>query len=521
MKKKILASLKVIIILTLLGLLCACGKSDKTQAEKTEDGKNIWYLGGNSIFSPVDPKTLFEGVEDTVDPDSIYGSLTYTEKMFYGAYTLYDNEKDLKKVRKEIPFEDVSFTKESHKISKLPVAVYSGTDYIASSKAGYGYADFKNVTDREVAVLEFATEEKVGRVLCAYEIHGNKITYTELNQTSQEGEEFSYAVGKAVFEYEFTLRGPYLTLSKGKDSIKLTTYSLTREVKDELALDGYSLPDTPLIDELDYFASAKAWNYAVRRDGSYYSRAAYKICDDGRITVYLSDKDEKGTDQVFVKQYAYILNSDGNNFMTSFSIILLDGKQAYYYTDSVTQREARILKESGENAGTLSEEEIKEIAEKKADLFEDLSKEFEAQGINVNINRVTGEIAMDSSVLFGGDSAVITEDGKQLLNKFLNAYTAIISNEKYNGFVKKTRVEGHIAPVAGSTYESGLGLSEERANNVMNYCLSPENGVDTSKLASTLEAVGLSNTKPVYDANGNVDMAACRRVSFKLVVTLK
>ena len=45
-------------------------------------------------------------------------------------------------------------------------------------------------------------------------------------------------------------------------------------------------------------------------------------------------------------------------------------------------------------------------------------------------------------------------------------------------------------------------------------------GVDTSKLASTLEAKGLSNSKPVYDSNGEVDMAACRRVSFRFIVNL-
>ncbi len=521
MKKTISVLLKTITIFFTFCLLCACGNSEnKTQTEKAKDGKTTWYLGENNGLATVDPKEIFKDVKDTIDPDKVYDSLTYTEKMFYGAYTLNDKEKDLKKVRKEISFEDVSFTNGSHNISVLPIAVCSGTDGIVSTEAGYSYADFQNVTDREVAVLEFATADKSGKVLCAYEVHGNKITYTELNQTNKEGEEFSYKVGEAVFEYEFSLKGPYLTLSKGKDSIKLTTYSLTEEKKDDLSLAGYSILETSLIDELDYFASAEAWNYAVKRDGSYYDKAVYKLCDDGRITIYLSDKDSKGNDHVFVEQYAYILISDGNSFLTSCSVILLDGEQEYYYTDTITQREARILSENGENADALSEDEIKEIAEKKSDLFDDLYKEFEAQGINVTINRSTGELAMDASVLFGGDSAVITDDGKQLLNKFLNAYTAIIYNDKYNGFVTKTRVEGHTAPVSGSTYESGLPLSEERANNVKNYCLSVEIGVDTSKLASTLEAVGLSNSKPVYDTNGNVDMAACRRVSFRFIVDI-
>ena len=81
-------------------------------------------------------------------------------------------------------------------------------------------------------------------------------------------------------------------------------------------------------------------------------------------------------------------------------------------------------------------------------------------------------------------------------------------------------VEGHTAPVEGGTYESGLPLSQERANNVKNYCMSSETGVDVSKLAANLEAVGYSNSKPIKDASGNVDMAASRRVSFRFVINL-
>lgn len=68
---------------------------------------------------------------------------------------------------------------------------------------------------------------------------------------------------------------------------------------------------------------------------------------------------------------------------------------------------------------------------------------------------------MDSTVLFGGDSADLTNEGKEFLNKFVKAYTSIIYNEKYDGFISKTMVEGHIAPVSGTTYEGGIPLSEK------------------------------------------------------------
>ena len=155
-----------------------------------------------------------------------------------------------------------------------------------------------------------------------------------------------------------------------------------------------------------------------------------------------------------------------------------------------------------------------EIVAKKDDLLGDLVSAFETAGVNVTVNTATGEMAMDSSVLFGGDSDVLTDDGKAVLDKFVTAYTSVINNEKYNGFVSKTMVEGHVAPVSGDTYEDGLPLSESRANNVKDYC------VTAGLSADALQSVAYSNSRPVKDADGNVDMAASRRVSFRFMINL-
>ena len=179
------------------------------------------------------------------------------------------------------------------------------------------------------------------------------------------------------------------------------------------------------------------------------------------------------------------------------------------------------IKEYIEEDVELEEDKVEEIVEKKDNLLNDLIEAFKAAGIKVNVDETTGELALDSSVLFGGDSAVLTTEGKTFLNKFVDVYTSIVFSDKYAGFVSKTMIEGHTAPVSGSTYQSGLPLSEQRANNVKNYCVSSETGVDTSKLAANLEATGLSNSKPVYDNSGKVDMAASRRVSFRFIINLE
>ena len=522
MKKRLYKGLSLVLACLLALSLCSCGEAAYSNKGKNENGTLVWYLGGNNLMADkIDVEKLFKEYEDTVDPAAIYSTLELTEEMLHGSYALNNMEKDLKTVRKEIPFEDVTFTNGTASVTSLPVAVYLGEENICSTETGFDYAEYREITDHEVAVLKFATADEVGHTPCIYEIDGNRITFKLISQTSADEEPFTYELSGIEFTYDFELSGPYLTLTKGEHSLKLKAYCFTENTDKPLTMYGYSLPSSPLIEDLDYFSCSEIWSYAVRSSGSFIDICAFKMDDVGRFTVYLEDREMVGGERdIFAQQYAYIIQSGVGAFGTDFGIILLDGKKMYEYTDDITEREARSLEEQGVEVEEIPEETIKTIAEKKSDLFQDLYTEFEAKGINVTINRRSGEIAMDASVLFGGDSAEITDDGKALLNQFLDAYTSIIYSEKYDGFITKTIIEGHTAPVSGSTYESGLPLSEERAANVLAYCLSSETGVDTSKLASTLESVGLSNSKPVYNSDGEIDMAACRRVSFRFMVNL-
>lgn len=516
--KKIIALLLAVLFAV---SLCAC--KEKKENKKAAPGEvRTWFLGGSNGLSKVDPEKLFKNYEDTIDPDDIYASVKITEEMLHGAYTLNNTEEDIKELKKNNSYKKYDFSNGSYNVIPLPASVCFGKDYILSSAAGYDGGDFQNCTDCEVAKLGLQTKDGLGSVICKYKVNGNKVKFTELEQTSEYGEKLTYEVGKFEIEYEFSIKGPFLTLTHDKKSVELVSYGFSENCEDTFEITGYSLPDSPLIDELDYFHASEdgTIDYAAMRDGNYYDLSAFKVCDDGRITVYLSNKDEDGKEKKFIKQYAYIAQSDGSDILNWVSLVLLDGEKEYYYTDDISMREARQLDSEGLDTSKLSDDEIKEIAQKKSDLYDDLSTEFQNKGINVSINRATGEIAMDATVLFGGDSAEITNDGKDLLNKFVSAYTTIIYKEKYEGFISKTLIEGHTAPVSGSTYESGLPLSVERANNVKNYCISPETGVDTSKLAATLEAVGCSNSKPVYGSNGEIDLAACRRVSFKFVINI-
>lgn len=68
-----------------------------------------------------------------------------------------------------------------------------------------------------------------------------------------------------------------------------------------------------------------------------------------------------------------------------------------------------------------------------------------------------------------------------------------------------------------------MPLSEERANAVYEYSLSPDlslNSETAEKIKNTFAAVGYSNSRPILDENGNVDINASRGVSFRFLIDI-
>lgn len=250
--------------------------------------------------------------------------------------------------------------------------------------------------------------------------------------------------------------------------------------------------------------------------------SAVKESGDDKYVYCYADQDYTIKGRSFAPWLAIV--DDANYISNIVNVIsgetLIEGYQSY----SVNGLEKNMLYVYAKyDGGTdvyriMAGEQLATIAEKKASLLDDLIAAFKEAGITVSVNEETGELAMDSSVLFGGDSAELTAEGKAFLNKFIKAYTSIIYSDKYDGFIKKTMVEGHTAPLKNSTYESGLQLSIERATNVKNYCVSSETGVDTSKLAASLEEIGYSNSRPIYGSDGKVNLEASRRVSFRFMI---
>lgn len=142
-----------------------------------------------------------------------------------------------------------------------------------------------------------------------------------------------------------------------------------------------------------------------------------------------------------------------------------------------------------------------------------LDAAFKKEGISATVDLQTGEVALDNTVLFELDKADLSAEGKTFLQKFMRAYTSVVFDEKYEGYIDSILIEGHTD--TDGTRAHNLELSQNRADNVMAYCLSDECG-DSTDIADMFSAVGIADDRPVMKDDGTVNMEASRRVTFML-----
>ena len=514
MYKKLFALLLAALMLL---SLAACGDSS---VEKTDDGL-VYFLGRD-----ID-KSSFDSPENTLDVEKIYSTVTYNEQMLYGRYLLKDFYDDgVKEYAKTAQFADLEYASsygdgevKTEKLSKLPVQIESG--------AANMYGDpIRADRNHHWAYLTLARETGTyEEVLCSYTVSGNQITFTPVDYYKETRDEnykvtgIEYQIGEDSLTYTFSLRGPNLTLSLGEESITLNSFSFSED-NDSHDMHGYAAAGSNTFENIDVILGSSIAVYLNDTDGELMYNATYapgiKYTENGVLTLIWGEKDAEGND--ILRSHQFVC------FGSGYALTLVDNENTYYYTESYSSRELLAMSDGLTSeeifqAGELSDDKLKEVVEKKANLLEDLAAAFDEAGLNVAINTYTGEIALDSTILFGVDESAVSEEGKTFLQKFMGIYTSIVFNEKYNGFVSSIAVEGHTD--TQGTYEHNMELSEARANSVKDYCISAECGVDAAyfeTLQTMLQAVGYSYDRPVYQENGEVDMAASRRVSFRFII---
>lgn len=530
--KPMLRVLSLLLTVAMLLALCACG--DDSKKDKKDGDENEENSASANVEEDDDSFAYCMQSEDAVElgkPDkpiqrsAVYSKVNYTAKMLGGYHDLLGGEEAYRKLAGDVGYYpdyrtngDAVIDLDNRQVSLLPFSFNAGKHTlldVCTYIDGYDWCKLSFITDNG----------ETWQINCTYEVEGNTLRCYPLNSLdySEEKQTIRYSLSDFYFEYEFELKGMDLILKKDGKSVTLSTGYDGNEEPD-LYADGYVVKGGEMLDNIKnislfYSEDADLGSFANITDnaGQYYYNCAAKLTRNGVLTLTVPWK--SGT-----KTYQYVCFYCGHE-----GLVLTDGNKYYDYTttysdiygdslgDTITIEDAGRLKD-------VDEEKLQEIVQKKDDLAADLVEAFKKVGIAVQVNAATGEISMDSTVLFGGDSSTITPEGEKVLQKFISTYTTVILDQKYEGFISKIMVEGHTAPVNNNSYEDGLPLSQERADKVKAYCCSDKAGLSAdakAKIGDMMQAVGMSNSDPVKDADGNVDMAASRRVCFRFIVNIE
>ncbi|MDD3435921.1 MAG: OmpA family protein [Candidatus Gastranaerophilales bacterium] len=162
----------------------------------------------------------------------------------------------------------------------------------------------------------------------------------------------------------------------------------------------------------------------------------------------------------------------------------------------------------------------------QSQMAQELAKNMQKQNINVQIDKVTGQVKISDLELFDLNSYTLSEKGKRYLDKFIPIYVnTIFSNPKLYNKITNVVIQGHTdsQTYSGITSKEGqftknMDLSLKRANAVAEYIF--KTGYDkkyTDKLTKTVVVEGKSFIDPIL-VNGKEDYAKSRRVELKLIV---
>ena len=159
-------------------------------------------------------------------------------------------------------------------------------------------------------------------------------------------------------------------------------------------------------------------------------------------------------------------------------------------------------------------ERIDKLIGIRSTMIQDLSNTLSAAKLKAAVDPNSGDIKLDSSVLFETGSSTIRPEGKELLDSFIPVYLDVLLRAEYSDYLGEIIVEGHTD--TDGSYESNLKLSQTRALQVALYCLNMPSlsYAQKTKLQEIMTATGRSESDPVY-VNGIEDKDASRRVEFK------
>ena len=165
--------------------------------------------------------------------------------------------------------------------------------------------------------------------------------------------------------------------------------------------------------------------------------------------------------------------------------------------------------------------QIEQLVGMRARIITSLSSALRKNGISATVDPTNGSIALESDVLFEVGQYRLSYEGRQFIDRFLPVYLEVLFSDEYRPYLAEIIVEGHTDSDGG--YLSNLELSQQRALAVASYVLGSSCRTVSESVKEELRPVvtvnGRSYSDRIFDAYGNEDKDASRRVVFKFRMT--
>lgn len=372
---------------------------------------------------------------------------------------------------------------------------------------------FRSLMSLNVIQMKFLTEEKKpAAATFLYEVEGGGL---HLYEWEADPETFE-VTSKEWAVMEFCFSGRTLMLRREGCTVAYSPAALCQkalQLEEGIPYtDGYANdPDKVWQDLLGFFwyGGDEAKGSIEFTDGGKAVEKAVRV-DGNQLTLrwtkrYRSDSGKMKLEEVPGEMTCEYLWTE------PFGVILVKDGKYYRYQHSEDHRYESLLGENlGDDVavGDLSEQQKARLLAEREKILAELQQAFEQAVIHVEIDPSGGKVTMDSSILFDVDKDTISAEGKDYLNRFLEVYGKVVTDEKYADAISEIQVEGHTD--TDGDYDYNVALSERRAEYVMQYCLEV-----CPALEGRISAKGCAYDEPVYDADGNIDKVASRRVVFK------
>ncbi len=463
--------------------------------------------------APTEPEGLTADTADAFaeDPAAVYASMLYRPEMFYGKYAMAGVNGMWVDQVERVDFANsmsfLLFPTADRPLTKLPYRIDAGAHSNISSLNYLNGYNWMTMQHMDAEGNRFA-------VRAAYTVKDDQLELRILQDYKYDAKTqvLDYTFSDLTLHYGYSFDGSALTLTCDGKSVTYYAEDLTKEDGVSI-IDANPAADSPKLCDIDVI-NLKPDDPFLMIGEKKIVPDSYEFGEDGLFRMYWTDEGE----QHAVQLVYFYCDDDG--------LVLTDGTDTYIYNrrswDLYTSDVSSTLDIGGaQELEKMSDAERDALISRVDDLYKDLEKALKKAGINAKIDKETGEIALDSVLLFDVDAFAVTAEGKDMLSRFLTAYTSVIFSKEYDGFVNSIEIEGHSDPTGDPYYNRTL--SQYRADNVMEYCLSDENGLDsetTEKLADMVTAQGYSSDRPIYKEDGTVDLNACRRVSFRFVIAV-